>query len=140
MRLQPLQALVADIELKKIPSIIKERNRNAQYLDANLAVLGTKIVIPMRNSYDVETYSLYMILCERRDELLEYLQRKRIDAKVHYPVPLHLQEAAKELGYGKGSFPVTESQASTVITLPAHQFLDVSQLDYMVASIKEFYS
>jgi len=140
MRLQPLQAIVADIELKKIPSIIEERNGNARYLDANLAGLGTKIVIPTRNSYDVETYSLYMILCEKRDELLKHLQKKRIDAKIHYPVPLHLQEAAKELGYGRGSFPVTEAQASTVITLPAHQFLDVSQLDYMVSSIKEFYS
>jgi dTDP-3-amino-2,3,6-trideoxy-4-keto-D-glucose/dTDP-3-amino-3,4,6-trideoxy-alpha-D-glucose/dTDP-2,6-dideoxy-D-kanosamine transaminase len=139
MRLQPLQAIVANIELPKVPQIIEDRNRNAEYLDTALMNLAPKIIIPERKSYDTETYSLYMVLCEDRDELLKYLQEKRVDAKIHYPIPLHLQEAADDLGYKEGSFPITESQAKKVITLPVHQFLDEDQLGYMVNCIKDFY-
>jgi dTDP-4-amino-4,6-dideoxygalactose transaminase len=140
MRLQPLQAIVANIELPKVPQIIEDRNRNAEYLDTALMNLAPRIITPERKSYDTETYSLYMVLCEKRDELLKYLQEKKVDAKIHYPIPLHLQEAAGNLGYNKGSFPIAESQANKVITLPVHQFLNEDQLKYMVNCIEEFYS
>ena len=139
MRLQPLQAIVANIELPKVPQIIEDRNRNAEYLDTALMNLAPKIITPERKSYDTETYSLYMVLCQDRDELLKYLQEKKVDAKIHYPIPLHLQEAADDLGYKEGSFPITESQAKKVMTLPVHQFLNEDQLDYMVTCIKDFY-
>ena len=139
MRLQPLQAIVANIELTKVPQIVEVRNRNAEYLDTALMNLAPKIITPKRMSYDTETYSLYMVLCEDRDKLLKYLQDKKVDAKIHYPIPLHLQEAAEGLGYKEGSFPVAESQAKKVITLPVHQFLNEDQLGYMVNCIKDFY-
>jgi dTDP-4-amino-4,6-dideoxygalactose transaminase len=139
MRLQPLQAIVANIELPKVPQIIEDRNRNAEYLDRALMSLAPKVITPERKSHDIETYSLYMVLCDDRDNLLKYLHSKRIDAKIHYPLPLHLQEAAVSLGYKEGSFPIAESQAKKVITLPVHQFLDENQLQYMVNCIKDFY-
>ena len=139
MRLQPLQAIVANIELPKIPQIIEDRNRNARYLDNALIHLAPKVITPERKSYDTETYSLYMVLCENRDKLLKYLQDKKVDAKIHYPIPLHLQEAALDLGYKVGSFPIAESQAKKIITLPVHQFLNQDQLEYMVDCIKDFY-
>jgi dTDP-4-amino-4,6-dideoxygalactose transaminase len=80
-----------------------------------------------------------MVLCENRDKLLKYLQDKKVDAKIHYPIPLHLQEAALDLGYKVGSFPIAESQAKKIITLPVHQFLNQDQLEYMVDCIKDFY-
>ena len=64
---------------------------------------------------------------------------KKVDAKIHYPIPLHLQEAADDLGYKEGSFPITESQAKKVMTLPVHQFLNEDQLKYMVNCMKDFY-
>ena len=140
MRLQPLQAIVANLELPKVSQIVVDRNRNAEYLDSALLNLAPKVITPERKSYDIETYSLYMVLCEDRDYLLKYLQGKKIDAKIHYPVPLHLQEAAGSFGYRKGSFPIAESQANKVITLPVHQFLNEDQLKYMVNCIVEFYS
>lgn len=139
MRLQPLQAIVANIELPKIPEIIKNRKQNADYLDVALRSLAPRVITPERKSYDVETYSLYMVLCEDRDELAKYLKGKKIDAKIHYPIPLHLQEAALNLGYKEGSFPNAESQAKNIITLPVHQFLDQRQLRYMADCIQEFY-
>ena len=139
MRLQPLQAIVASIELSKVPKIIEDRNKNADYLDSALSSLAPRVITPERMNYDIETYSLYMVLCEDRDKLLKYLQGKKIDAKIHYPIPLHLQEAAQNLGYKEGDFPIAESQAKNIITLPVHQFLDQRQLHYMVDCIQEFY-
>jgi aminotransferase EvaB len=140
MRLQPLQAIVANIELPKVPQIIEDRNRNAEYLDSALVNLAPHVITPERKSYDTETYSLYMVLCEDRDNLLKYLQERKVGAKIHYPIPLHMQEAAADLGYKEGSFPIAESQAKKVITLPVHQFLNEDQLQYMVNCIAEFYS
>jgi dTDP-4-amino-4,6-dideoxygalactose transaminase len=139
MRLQPLQAIVANNELPKVLQIIKNRNQNADFLDVALRSLAPRVITPERKSYDVETYSLYMVLCEDRDELIKYLKGKKIDAKIHYPIPLHLQEAALNLGYKEGSFPNAESQAKNIVTLPVHQFLDQRQLHYMVDCIQEFY-
>jgi len=140
MRLQPLQAIVANLELPKISQIVINRNRNAEYLDSALLSLAPKVITAERKSYDIETYSLYMVLCENRDKLLKYLQNKKIDAKIHYPIPLHLQEAAVGLGYKAGNFPIAESQAKKLITLPVHQFLKEDQLGYMINCIVEFYS
>lgn len=140
MRIQPIQAIVASLELPKIDQIIISRNQNAKFLDTELKQLIPHIKIPHRHNYDLNTYSLYMVECEKRDELINHLRAKSIDAKIHYPVPLHLQDAAKSLGYSKGSFPIAESQAVKILTLPVHQFLDSDQLIYMVDCIKDFYS
>jgi dTDP-4-amino-4,6-dideoxygalactose transaminase len=58
---------------------------------------------------------------------------------VHYPIPLHLQEAARELKYGRGDFPVAEAQAADIVTLPGHQFLTDSEVDYMIDRMRRFY-
>ena len=140
MRIQPIQAIVATLELPKIDQIIETRNQNAKFLDTELKQLVPHIKIPDRHTYDLNTYSLYMVECEKRDELILHLKAKSIDAKIHYPIPLHLQGAAKSLGYSRGSFPMAESQARNIITLPVHQFLSTDQLIYMVDCIKDFYS
>ncbi|MEK7196474.1 MAG: DegT/DnrJ/EryC1/StrS family aminotransferase, partial [Nitrospirota bacterium] len=84
-------------------------------------------------------YHLYMFYAKKRDQLLSYLLKNGIDAKVHYPIPLHLQKAAHYLGYKKGDFPVTEAQCKSIVTLPVHQHLTVSHVNYMIDRIKAFY-
>lgn len=140
MRLQPLQAVVADIELKKIHQIVKTRNENASYLDAKLASLFPHVITPPRVHTDLNTYSLYMVTCEKRDLLVSYLRSKQIDVKVHYPIPLHLQEAAVSFRKPIGSFPITEMQAKHLMTIPIHQYISKDQLDYVFASITAFYN
>jgi dTDP-4-amino-4,6-dideoxygalactose transaminase len=66
-------------------------------------------------------------------------KNKGIEAKIHYPIPLHLQPAAQIWNYKKGMFPVTESQSDDTLTLPCHQFLNESHIQYTVEKIKEFY-
>jgi len=67
------------------------------------------------------------------------LVSRGVEAKVHYPIPIHLQNAARDLGYKRGDFPVCERQAVEIITLPAHQHITAEQVGYMVSIIREFY-
>lgn len=81
-----------------------------------------------------------MIMVKNRAKLLSYLTENGIEAKIHYPIPLHLQRAAANLGYKKGDFPVTEFQCNSILSLPVHQHLTEDQTDYVIEKIKDFYS
>jgi dTDP-4-amino-4,6-dideoxygalactose transaminase len=74
------------------------------------------------------------------DELLNYLVDNQIEAKIHYPIPLHLQEAAVPYGYKSGDFPKSEMQAKKLITIPIHQYLDEKELDYVGSTVRNFYN
>ena len=138
MRLQPLQAVVANFVLDTVDESVKKRNEIANYFDEHLKKIP-QITIPRRPKGYVETYSLYMILCENRNSLLKYLNDNQIEAKIHYPIPLHLQEASKIYGYKKGDMKLAESQAKKLITLPNHQFINNEMQIYTVEKINKFY-
>jgi len=139
MRIQPLQAVIANYFLDRLPNFIETRNKNAQYMDSLLATFHPYIILPERLREFKETYSLYMVLAKNRDKLYLYLNNRGIEAKIHYPVPLHLQPASKRLGLKSVQLPIAESQADSIITLPIHQYLDFKQLEYMAQSISDFY-
>ena len=86
-----------------------------------------------------EVFHLYHINVKKRDALQKYLLNHDIDAKVHYPIPVHLQPAAKFLKYKKGDFPVSERMASTSLSLPVHEFISKKHIEYMSKSINNFY-
>jgi aminotransferase EvaB len=138
-RLDSLQAIVGNYLIKDIEKITKQRITWANTLDAGLADLNEFITIPERKPNKRYVYHLYMLMVKKRDKLLAYLHEHGIEAKVHYPIPLHLQEAAQHLGYKEGDFPVAEAQAKSIITLPVHQHLRQEQIDYMIEMIREFY-
>lgn len=138
-RLQPVQAVVACRQLDKIEGIIEARIRNARRLDEGLAHLKNHVQVPRRPTGYREVYQLYLVSVARRDALLAYLNEHGVEAKVHYPIPLHLQRAAKELGYSVGAFPVCERQAHEIVTLPAHQHLTMEHMDYVVETMRAFY-
>ena len=116
------------------------RNLNATILDFHLSKLEPNIIIPKRLKYYKETFSLYMILCKKRNELIKFLDKNSIEAKIHYPKPLHLQKASKIFKYKKGDFPISEYQSLHLLTLPVHQYLNKNQILYTVNKIKEFYN
>ena len=74
-----------------------------------------------------------------RDKLLQYLLDKGIEAKVHYPIAMHLQKASQYLGYKEGDFPVCERHCKTILTLPVHQHLTSEEKEYMIDCIRSFY-
>ena len=137
-RLDTIQAVVADHLLQKLPTITQSRIRNANYLDQHLSKISN-IRVPDREPNVKQVYHLYSICCENRDALKAHLIKHGVDAKIHYPIPMHLQPAAKKYGYQAGDFPVAELIAQQTLSLPVHEFITQNNLDDMIALIKGFY-
>lgn len=138
-RLDSLHAIVGNNLIKDIHKITETRIKWAEKFNLALSELGDFIEIPKRQPNKKYVYHLYMIMANNRDGLLSYLNENGIEAKVHYPIPLHLQPASASFGYNEGDFPVTESQCKSIITLPVHQHLTEEQIDYTIEKIIEFY-
>lgn len=96
------------------------------------------VVTPYAAPYGKPVYHLYVIRVERRDELRKYLGERGIGTGIHYPLPLHLQEAYRDLGYKEGTFPVSERVAREVLSLPMYPDLEEEGIEKVVSSIKEF--
>ncbi len=139
-RLDTVQAVVADHLMDKLPLISQSRIANAQYMDKHLGAIKG-VTIPTRDADDVrQVYHIYSLRFERRDELQKYLEAKGIDAKVHYPIPMHLQPAAAKYGHKAGDFPVAEAICKSVMSLPVHEFITRDQLDTMIEAVRDFYA
>lgn len=137
-RLDTIQAVVANHLLKKISKITKTRIRNANYFDKLLEKISD-ITLPDRNIHNIQVFHLYSFMAKKRDRLISFLRNKKIDAKIHYPIPMHLQKASKYLNYKKGDFPNTEKICNSIISLPIHEFVTKKNIDYMFQQIKLFY-
>jgi aminotransferase EvaB len=138
-RLDTVQAVVAHHMLPKLSDLTNQRIQNAKFLDAALELLP-QIRIPARVEGIKEVFHIYSFHAENRDKLQKHLNSKGIDAKVHYPKPIHLQPAAQKYGHKIGDFPKSESAAHDTLSLPVHEFISESDLDFMVREIKAFYA
>ena len=138
-RLDTIQAVVANHLLGKIEAITNARIAHANYLDKGLSDISG-IEVPQRDAEIKEVFHIYSFMAENRDALWEFLRENGIDAKIHYPIPMHLQPAAHYLNYKKGDFPITEHVANQTISLPVHEFVELKDLDFMILKVKEFYS
>lgn len=139
-RLDTLQAVVGLHLLGGVMAATDRRIQNARRLDAGLADLRPFVTIPPRRPGDRHVYQIYVIEARDRDELLRFLVGRGVEAKVHYPVPLHLQPAARGLGYRAGDFPECERQAREILTLPAHQHLEDDEIDFTIEQVHDFYA
>jgi aminotransferase EvaB len=137
-RLQTVQALVANHVLDQVNVWVDRRIEIAERIDKGLADVA-QIRVPPRLANRRNAYQLYMVRAERRDDLLTFLVEQGVEAKIHYPTPLHLQPAARGLGYRVGDFPVAEAQARDIITLPCHQYLTADEVDYTIECVRRFY-
>ena len=139
-RLDTIQAAIANYKLKnKLNNITTKRIKNAFFLDKLLSK-NKNIKTVKRYKYLKEVFHLYQINVKERDNLQKYLIKNSIDAKVHYPKPIHLQPAAKYLKYKKGDFPVAEKLAKTSLSLPVHEFITTKDIQKMAFLINKFYS
>ena len=138
-RLDTIQAIVGKHLIKKINQITAARISNATFLDKELSKVS-QVSIPKRSSNNKQVFHIYVIRVKERDTLLKFLIKNGIDAKIHYPIPMHLQPASKIFGYNEGDFPVTEKICKEVISLPVHEFISKEQREFVVEKIKEFYS
>ena len=138
-RLDTIQAVVAEHMLLELDKLTQKRIENAAYLDSHLGNIEG-ITVPRRDS-DIcrQVFHIYPLSFENRDELKLHLERKGIDAKIHYPIPMHLQPAAAYLNYNVGDFPMAEYHAKTTLSLPVHEFITRNQLDQIISAVREFY-
>ena len=135
-RLDTLQAAFVIMKMKYLNGWIAKRIDNAAYYTKRLkGIVGC----PSENKFEKQAYHLYVIQTDKRDELQEFLMGRGIDTKIHYPIPIHLQKAVKELGYKMGDFPIAEQQTKRILSLPIYQTLSKKQLNYVIKTIKEFF-
>ncbi len=138
-RLDTIQAVVANRLLPQLDFITKTRIKNAATYDAAWKDIPDCVQAPVRRPGVKHVYHLYMVRVKDRDGLLAFLQKKGVDAKIHYPKPIHLQPAAAYLGYKPGSFPKAEADCKCILTLPAHQHLTEEEIDFTIKAVHEFY-
>mgnify|MGYP001295473796 CR=1 FL=1 len=138
-RLDSIQAAVGNVLIEQTEAITQQRILNAGRYDDAFAKISDCIELPPRRPHVKQVYHLYLMMVENRDELLRTLNANGIEAKVHYPVPLHLQRAAAGLGYKVGDFPVCERYCSKVLTLPVHQHLTEDEIDHVISAVVRFY-
>lgn len=135
-RLDPLQAAFALVKLKYLDSWNDRHRKIAAYYRENLK---NHLWVPEDQDYEEPIYHNFVIQLEKRDELSRYLEQKGIGSRVHYPIPIHMQACAAELGYKKGDFPVTERLAKRILSLPIYPELTDAEVEYVVKSAIEFY-
>lgn len=137
-RLDAIQAAMLGVKLKRIDEWNERRRQIAEYYDRKLTNVLIKPTHPVDRQSHV--WHLYVVRSDDRGNLQKELSDRGLGTLIHYPVPPHLQVAYKNLGYGKGSFPVAEQYASTVISLPIGPHLSWSQADYIVDAVNEVVS
>ncbi|MDZ7374211.1 MAG: DegT/DnrJ/EryC1/StrS family aminotransferase [candidate division KSB1 bacterium] len=138
-RLDTLQAAVLNVKLR----YLDEWNRlRARHADAYRALLENVGDLRFQRVADFSThiYHLFIVETEYRDALRQYLAQKGVQTGIHYPIPIHLLEAYRDLGYQEGDFPHTEYLAKHMLSLPMYPELTEEQIDYVALCVREFFN
>ncbi|MFZ5374081.1 MAG: DegT/DnrJ/EryC1/StrS family aminotransferase [Campylobacterota bacterium] len=131
-RLDTIQAAVLLVKLRHYETDLALRQEVARKYDAALrGKHSVPFVAPERTS----VYAQYSIRVRNRDALQDELKGRGIPTAVHYPMPLHLQECFAYLGYRKGDFPISETVANEIMSLPMNPFLTDAEIDYTVGAL-----
>jgi dTDP-4-amino-4,6-dideoxygalactose transaminase len=136
-RLDELQAAVLRIKLRHLGRWNERRRLLAAQYTARLNAFS-ELTLPVERPWATHVYHLYVIRAPYRDEMLKYLNERGIGAAIHYPIPIHLQEATRHLGYSAGDFPVVEQAAREILSLPIYAELESDDIDYICETIGDF--
>jgi dTDP-4-amino-4,6-dideoxygalactose transaminase len=135
-RMDGIQAAVLQIKLRQLEEANQRRRDRAAEYDAGFRECG-EIIAPTQASYARHVYHIYAIRVGNRDETIKCLADQGIATGIHYPVPVHLQEAYRPLGYAPGAFPIAERCAAEFVSLPMYPELTHSQVEQVVEGVKE---
>jgi len=127
-RLDTIQAAVLGV---KLPHLDRWNAARRAHADRFRAKLGPRVQTPSSPADREHIYHLYVVELDERDRVQERLRQAQIDTGIHYPVPVHLQEACQALGHRAGDFPVTERAAQRILSLPMYPELTDGQIDYV---------
>lgn len=134
-RLDELQAAVLKVKLPHLNEWSERRRSIAQAYNTGLP---TELIKPREMPWAKHVYHLYVVRTPERDELRAWLETKGISTAMHYPIPVHLQEAWREYGGGDFSLPVTEKITKEILSLPIYPELTAQEVDYICECIREF--
>ncbi len=137
-RMEGLQGAVLGVKLKLLPKWTDARRRNASLYSQLLRNIP-QVTVPSEMPYAKHVFHLYVIRTKQRDQLQKYLEGKEISTGLHYPIPLHMQPVFSGLGYRPGDFPIAESSATEILSLPMFPELSETQIQYVCESIEEFF-
>ncbi|MFH1782728.1 MAG: DegT/DnrJ/EryC1/StrS family aminotransferase [Candidatus Omnitrophota bacterium] len=136
-RLDTIQAAVLRVKLRYLDEWNEKRRKNASIYTDLFKKRGIDIVLPYEAEYAKHIYHQYVVRIKNRSKVIEYLTSKDIPTIIHYPIPVHLQEAYKELGHKKGDFPISEKCCEEVLSLPMYPELKEEEIKYIVDSLGE---
>lgn len=136
-RMDTLQAAMLGAKLRRLPEWIERRRNIATRYLAEFA--GLPLELPVLRPLERPVWSSFVVETDDRDALRDALAADGVTTLVYYPVPVHLQPAARDLGYGPGSFPVAERHARRMCSLPLHAHLSDDDVRYVVAAVRKFF-
>jgi dTDP-4-amino-4,6-dideoxygalactose transaminase len=137
-RLDSIQAAILRVKLPWLERITQRRRENANwYREALAGCMGVRC--PQDRPEEFSVYHTFMIECDRRDELRAHLESKGIGSAIHYPVPIHLMQVGRKLGFKAGMFPVAERLAKRILSLPIYPQIDRNQVVAISKEITSFY-
>ncbi len=137
-RLDTLHAAVLRVKLKYLEKWNAARRWNANLYHKFLE--GSGVMTPVEAGGAESAWHLYVIRTAERDVVRDHLVSRGISASIHYPIPIHLQPAYRDLGYQRGDFPVTEAHAQQILSLPMYAELTTELVEYVAKSIVTFLS
>jgi len=134
-RLDAIQAGFLSAKLKHLQRWVEQRRKVASQYDELLASLEGKLQLPHQPSWAKSAWHLYVVRADGRDKLQKDLAEAGVGTGIHYPIPLHLQDAYRRLGYQKGDFPVAEKAAAGILSLPMYPQLSSGQQRLVAESL-----
>lgn len=135
-RLDPIQAAVLRVKLKYLDEWNKRRSILAgMYLSC---LNNSHIILPVEPTSAIHAWHLFVVKCRDRELMQKHLKRFEVNTMIHYPVPPHLQNAYKYMGFGKGSYPIAEKLANNVLSLPLGPHMTSQQIQYVYESVNKF--
>ncbi|MFZ3330994.1 MAG: DegT/DnrJ/EryC1/StrS family aminotransferase [Candidatus Acidiferrales bacterium] len=132
-RLDTIQAAVLRVKLRYLDRWNALRNEHAAAYSAALA--DGPFVLPKITLNRTHIFHLYVVQTENRAAIQEFLNQRGVATGIHYPIPIHLQEACKSLGYRRGDFPVTEHAATHILSLPIFPELTAQQREFIAGTL-----
>ena len=135
-RLDEIQAGLLRVRLNHLDELNEERKLIADRYTKEIR--NPKILLPTLENNTTCVWHQYVVRCEERDRLIEYLNNKEIGTIIHYPIPPHLSEAYSYLGLKEGSLPITEHLAKTVLSIPMYNGMAKEEQDYVISALNNF--
>lgn len=135
-RLDEIQAAFLSAKLPHLDKINVHRRAIAQkYLEG---IKNPEIILPYVPDYVAPVWHIFGIRCKRRIELEKFLNDAGIGTNKHYPIPIHLQECYKDLGYKKGDYPIAEEISETELSIPMYYGMTDAEVQYVIGKVNEF--